>query len=181
MLAAFVGAVGAPIDAMSVINGQQIFLDLRGASDAGTATVTAAVRGSTATDKIISVPIEEGQIPSATSHTQTLMLVTGETASTRAVAFVEWGATGAGGGGVNDEGGHRTGAGGGDSNQGGDLAGTHGGERNATARGGVVLASTGGAGMGVMNGLACTMSAAGAMVLVPRWHTQEHGGTQAHE
>lgn len=80
---------GDAIDPTAVVDGQELYLDLRGSADAGAATVTATVRGSSASGRIVSVldPLApEG-------HWQTLGLIAASTARTTAQASVSWAGT----------------------------------------------------------------------------------------
>lgn len=81
-------STGALIDATAVVNGQQIYLDLRGTAIAGSATVTAAALGSSATGKVITVPNEEG------GHWQSMILVAPAGSETTATASAQWAAAG---------------------------------------------------------------------------------------
>jgi len=85
-------ASGVPIDPGSVVDGQQLYLDLRGATTSGTATVTATVAGSSATGSVISVPTVAGATPTAGDHAQSIILVAASTATTSATATVQWAA-----------------------------------------------------------------------------------------
>jgi TQXA domain-containing protein len=91
-------ASGDAIDADAVVNGQELYLDLRGSMAAGSATVTVTASGSNATGKIISVPRADspGGIPTAGSHAQTIILVAPSTTNTSDEASVQWSATSSG-------------------------------------------------------------------------------------
>src|SRR5690606_18173453 len=83
-------ADGVTIDASAVVDGQELYLDLRGDSAAGSATVTASATGSSATSKVISVPNQIGGTPTAADHAQSLILVAPGDATTTAEAGVQW-------------------------------------------------------------------------------------------
>ncbi|RIJ76492.1 TQXA domain-containing protein, partial [Nakamurella silvestris] len=83
-------ATGIPIDTSTVVDGQQVYLDLRGTSTAGSATVTVSASGSSATGKVISVPATDGGTPTAGSHAQSIILVTPDTTTTDDDATVTW-------------------------------------------------------------------------------------------
>lgn len=85
-----VDAAGSPIDTTDVIDGDSFFLDVRGSTAAGSATITASVLGSSATGLIISVPVTEGGTPTDQEHAQTQILVAPSTTTTDATAAVEW-------------------------------------------------------------------------------------------
>lgn len=91
--AAIVEATGAPIDPAVFADGGEFFLDLRGTTAAGSATVTASVLGSSATGLIISVPTTPGESPTAQEHAQTQILVTAANTTTDARVVVQWAAT----------------------------------------------------------------------------------------
>jgi TQXA domain-containing protein/LPXTG-motif cell wall-anchored protein len=82
-------AAGAAIDTAAVVSGQEIYLDLRGTTAAGNATVTVSAAGSSATGKVISVPTVGGEL-TADDHDQTLILVTASTTSTTAAVAASW-------------------------------------------------------------------------------------------
>lgn len=81
-------STGALINASAVVDGQQIYLDLRGTAIAGSATVTAAALGSSATGKVITVPDEDG------GHWQSMILVAPAGSETTATASAQWAAAG---------------------------------------------------------------------------------------
>ncbi|MGX1933837.1 VaFE repeat-containing surface-anchored protein [Microbacterium resistens] len=85
-------ADGNPVDLSSVTDGQELYLDLRTATDAGTATVTASVTGSSSSGMIISVPTTPGETPTAEDHAQSMMLIAPDTLTTDAEATVSWAA-----------------------------------------------------------------------------------------
>lgn len=85
-------AAGNPIDTAAVVDGQEIFLDLRGTSSAGSATVTVTATGSSNTGRIITVPTVSGGTPTEADHAQTMILVTPSDTLTTAQAAVEWAA-----------------------------------------------------------------------------------------
>lgn len=81
---------GNAIDPAVVVDGQEIYLDLRNTDAAGSATVTASVKGSNGTGKIISVPTIDGAVATAGDHAQSLIIVAADTAETAAQAAAEW-------------------------------------------------------------------------------------------
>ncbi|MEV4669470.1 VaFE repeat-containing surface-anchored protein [Microbacterium sp. LWO12-1.2] len=85
-----VDADGDAIDASAVVDGQALYLDLRGTTAAGSATVSVAAEGSSATGKIVSVPTTNSPTPTADDHAQTIILVAPSTATTTDAATVEW-------------------------------------------------------------------------------------------
>jgi hypothetical protein len=86
-------ASGAPIDTSAVTDGQEIYLDLRGATSAGSATVTVSTAGSNLTGKIVSVPNTAGGTPTVADHAQTLIITAPSTATVTDSATVSWAAT----------------------------------------------------------------------------------------
>ncbi|UOE27033.1 VaFE repeat-containing surface-anchored protein [Agromyces soli] len=87
---AITDAAGTPIDADAVVDGQELYLDLRDADTSGTATVTATADGSTVGGRIVSVPTTPGGTPSEASHAQTIALVAPAGAVSTASATAEW-------------------------------------------------------------------------------------------
>lgn len=85
-------AAGNPIATDAVVDGQQLYLDLRGTSAAGSATVTVSAAGSGSTGKIISVPTVPGGTPTAADHAQTVILITPSDTVTTAQAGAQWAA-----------------------------------------------------------------------------------------
>ncbi|MHC9046896.1 thioester domain-containing protein, partial [Microbacterium saperdae] len=85
-----VDADGDAIDANAVVDGQALYLDLRGSTAAGAATVSVTAQGSNATGKIISVPARTAPTPTVEAHAQTIILVAPSTATTTDEATVEW-------------------------------------------------------------------------------------------
>jgi len=92
---ALVDAAGASIDPAAVVDGQQLYLDLRGSTSAGAATLTARAPGSSATGSVILVPTEGGDMTSD-DHAQTMILVAASTTRTSAEATASWGAVAGG-------------------------------------------------------------------------------------
>ncbi|WP_181157580.1 VaFE repeat-containing surface-anchored protein [Microbacterium sp. MYb62] len=90
--AAITDAAGNPIDVDAVVDGQELFLDLRGTSTAGSATLTVTADGSSNTGKIITVPTVTGGTPTEADHAQTMILVTPSDTATTAQATVGWAA-----------------------------------------------------------------------------------------
>lgn len=82
---------GNAIDVNTVADGQEIYLDLRGTTTAGSATVRVVADGAT-TGKVVSVPNTPGGTPSEADHAQTIILVAPGSATTTAEATVAWAA-----------------------------------------------------------------------------------------
>ncbi|WP_433584609.1 VaFE repeat-containing surface-anchored protein [Microbacterium hydrocarbonoxydans] len=89
---AFTDAAGDPIDPNAVVDGQQVYLDLRGVAAAGSATVTATVAGADGTGLVVSTPEVGSTTPTAASHRQSQILVAASTATTSAAASGTWAA-----------------------------------------------------------------------------------------
>ncbi|WP_406245417.1 VaFE repeat-containing surface-anchored protein [Microbacterium sp. M] len=87
---AITDAAGTPIDTDAVVDGQEVYLDLRGTSTAGSATITVSATGSSNTGSVISVPTAPGGTPTAADHAQTIVLVTPHDTTTTAQATAEW-------------------------------------------------------------------------------------------
>lgn len=85
-------ATGAPIDVNGVVDGQELYLDLRETTAAGNATVRVTVDGSRSTGAVISVPGTPGTTPTAEDHAQSIILVAPYTAKVTAEATVAWAA-----------------------------------------------------------------------------------------
>lgn len=85
----FTDAAGDPIDATAVVDGQRVYLDLRGSAASGSATVTATVAGADGTGHVISTPAVDGGDP-ADRHSQSQILVAGSNATTSASAPGAW-------------------------------------------------------------------------------------------
>ncbi|TQK73287.1 VaFE repeat-containing surface-anchored protein [Nocardioides sp. SLBN-35] len=83
-------AAGTLIDTSAVTDGQQIYLDLRGSTTAGSATVTVTAQGAGGTGMTISVPTTSGGTPTTGNHAQSLVLVAASTATTTGSAAVNW-------------------------------------------------------------------------------------------
>ena len=83
-------AAGNTIDANAVVNGQSFYLDLRGTTTPGSATVTVSASGSSSTGKVISVPTSSGATPTADNHAQSIILVAPSTKETTAEASISW-------------------------------------------------------------------------------------------
>jgi len=83
-------AAGTPIDQDAVVDGQELYLDLRGTSAPGTATVTATAQGSTVGGRIVSVPTVRGGTPTEADHAQTIALVAPAGAVSTASAAAAW-------------------------------------------------------------------------------------------
>lgn len=83
-------ASGAPVDVNAVVDGQQLYLDLRGATAAGTATITATVDGADGTGMIVSTPVVGSTTPTAEAHRQSQILVAAANATTSASAAGSW-------------------------------------------------------------------------------------------
>ncbi|MFF5623778.1 VaFE repeat-containing surface-anchored protein [Microbacterium sp. NPDC012755] len=89
---AFTDAAGSPINTNAVVDGQQVFLDLRGSTVAGSATVTATVAGADGTGLVVSTPVVGSTTPTAAAHRQSQILVAASTATTSASAQGAWAA-----------------------------------------------------------------------------------------
>ncbi|MDT0203416.1 VaFE repeat-containing surface-anchored protein [Nocardioides sp. AE5] len=87
-----VDATGAPVDASAVVDGQELYLDLSGTADGGSATLTATVRGSGATGMVTVAPSSTGGTPTSQDHAQSLILVAAADATTDARADIRWAA-----------------------------------------------------------------------------------------
>lgn len=83
---------GNAVDVDAVTDGQEIYLDARGTTTAGGATVRATAKGSSYTGKVISVPNVAGETPTAGDHAQSIILVAPQTTNTIANASVTWAA-----------------------------------------------------------------------------------------
>lgn len=82
-------AAGNAIDTSVVVDGQQLFLDLRSTTAPGSATLTASALGTSATGRVISVPTASGEL-TEDNHAQTIILVTASPTSTTAETSVAW-------------------------------------------------------------------------------------------
>lgn len=89
---ALTDASGAAIDPSAVVDGQEVYLDLRQATAAGAATVSAQVPGSSASGRILSVPTVDGGTATAADHAQTLAIIAADQKVTVAQAQVSWAA-----------------------------------------------------------------------------------------
>ncbi|MBD0709568.1 MULTISPECIES: Cys-Gln thioester bond-forming surface protein [unclassified Streptomyces] len=83
-------ADGAVLDPNSIVDGQALYLDLRGTKGSGTATITATAAGSAVNGHIVSVPTTPGGTPTAAAHAQSIILVAPGTATTSAEAVARW-------------------------------------------------------------------------------------------
>lgn len=83
---------GIPVDLAGVVDGQELFLDLRDSAAAGDAAVQVTAAGSSSTGRIISVPTATGGTPTGSDHAQTIVLVTPSTTRTSAAASASWSA-----------------------------------------------------------------------------------------
>ena len=88
--ATFTDAAGDAIDASAVVDGQQIYLDLRGSTAAGSATVTVTAAAAGGTGLVLSVPKTPGGTATADSHAQSLILVAPSGARTTGSTTVQW-------------------------------------------------------------------------------------------
>ena len=87
-----VDSTGTAIDPAAVVDGQELYLDLRGVTTAGSSTVAASAVGSSSTGMILSVPNVPGGPTTALDHAQTLILVTPSTTQTSGAATISWAA-----------------------------------------------------------------------------------------
>lgn len=85
-------ASGTPISTSAVTDGQQLYLDLRGSTTAGSATVTVTAQGAGGSGNIITVPTTPGGTPTSDAHGQTMILIAPSTATTTDSATVSWAA-----------------------------------------------------------------------------------------
>lgn len=85
-------AAGAAVDLSAVVDGQELYLDLRGTTAAGSATVHVTASGSRSTGAVISVPNVPGGTATAEDHAQSIILIAPHTAQVTADAVVEWAA-----------------------------------------------------------------------------------------
>ncbi|MFK3678000.1 VaFE repeat-containing surface-anchored protein [Microbacterium sp. NPDC090218] len=85
-------ATGAAVDLNAVVDGQELYLDLRATTAAGSATVRVTAEGSRSTGAVISVPTVPGGTATAEDHAQSIILVAPRSAQTTADATVEWAA-----------------------------------------------------------------------------------------
>ncbi|WP_456696883.1 VaFE repeat-containing surface-anchored protein [Aeromicrobium sp. P5_D10] len=85
-----VDAAGNPINAAAVTDGQQIYLDLRTATSAGNATITATAKGSSGNGMVVSVPKTVGGTPTADNHAQSIIMVAAGKGTTTAEASTQW-------------------------------------------------------------------------------------------
>lgn len=92
---ALVDVGGNPVDADSVVDGQELYLDLRDSDAPGSATVSVSVDGASGTGLVLTVPLAAGETypEDEYDHWQTLMLVAASTARTTAQASVQWSGT----------------------------------------------------------------------------------------
>ncbi|MFS3127039.1 sortase domain-bontaining protein [Nocardioides sp. Bht2] len=90
---ALVDAAGVAIDASAVVDGQQIYIDRRGSTAAGSATLTIAAEGSSGSGLVLSVPTTNGGTPTSGSHAQSMILIAPSTAETTDDAAVTWSST----------------------------------------------------------------------------------------
>jgi len=85
-------AAGDPVDLNAVTDGQELYLDLRGDTAAGKATINATVSGSSVDGHIVSVPTMAGGTATAADHAQSIVLVAGSTSMTDVQTAFEWAA-----------------------------------------------------------------------------------------
>lgn len=83
-------ANGTAVDVNAVMDGQEIYLDLRGSTAAGGATVRVTAEGSGSTGMVVSVPNTPGGTPTAENHAQSIILVAPDTSQTTGEATVVW-------------------------------------------------------------------------------------------
>jgi len=77
---------GAPVDLSAVVDGQELFLDLRGETGAGSATLTATIESPGGTGMVVSVDTHLAQ------RSQSLILVSAAGATAGASATLDWAA-----------------------------------------------------------------------------------------
>ncbi|PRB56827.1 VaFE repeat-containing surface-anchored protein [Microbacterium sp. MYb45] len=85
-------ASGTAVALDAVVDGQELYLDLRASTAAGSATVRVAAEGSSSTGMVVSVPNVPGGTPTADDHAQSIILVAPEATQTTGEATVEWAA-----------------------------------------------------------------------------------------
>ncbi|MHA3684110.1 VaFE repeat-containing surface-anchored protein [Leucobacter sp. HY1908] len=85
-----VDAAGNPIATDAVVDGQEIYLDVRGATTTGSATVSVSAAAGGPTGNIISVPVQGSQTPTTGSHAQSIILVQASTSTAGDSADVTW-------------------------------------------------------------------------------------------
>jgi TQXA domain-containing protein len=83
---------GVAVALDAVADGQELYLDLRGSTAAGSATVRVAAEGSSSTGMVVSVPNVPGGTPTAEDHAQSIILVAPAASQTTGEAAVEWAA-----------------------------------------------------------------------------------------
>lgn len=79
---------GNAVNPAAVSDGQELYLDLRGSDDPGTATLTAMVRGSSASGRIVTVPNPDPE--AELDHWQTFGLIAAAGKTTSAQTSVRW-------------------------------------------------------------------------------------------
>ncbi len=87
---AIVDAAGAAIDQSAVVDGQEVYLDLRGTTAAGAAAVTVSARGASMTGQIVNIPLPGGGPATSDSRSQTVILVAASTLTVSDQASIEW-------------------------------------------------------------------------------------------
>jgi TQXA domain-containing protein/LPXTG-motif cell wall-anchored protein len=85
-------ANGTAVDVNAVTDGQELYLDLRGTTAAGSATVRATAAGAGSTGMVVSVPNAPGGTPTAENHAQSIILVAPAGSQTTGEAAVQWAA-----------------------------------------------------------------------------------------
>jgi len=85
-------ASGNVIDAASLVDGQEFYLDLRSSTTAGSATVTVSAAGSSGSGNVVSVPTITGGTPTEANHAQSIILIAASTATTSGEASTQWAA-----------------------------------------------------------------------------------------
>lgn len=85
-----VNAAGNPINAAAVIDGQELYLDLRNTTSSGSATITATAKGSSANGMVVSVPKTATGTPTAGDHGQSIIMVAAGKGTTKAEASTQW-------------------------------------------------------------------------------------------
>lgn len=83
---------GAAVALDAVVDGQELYLDLRASTAAGSATVRVTAEGSSSTGMVVSVPNVPGGTPTAEDHAQSIILVAPAATQTTGEATVEWAA-----------------------------------------------------------------------------------------
>lgn len=88
--ATLTNALGNVIDATAVVDGQELYLDLRGTTTSGSATLSVSAPQTGPTGHLISVPTATVDVPTRSDHAQTIILVAASGTKKAASAVVTW-------------------------------------------------------------------------------------------